>query len=216
MNKKYNYYIMGKKVTFYILDGNDSYAYDFDAIVKYPENFKNSFNLSETEINHIVKEINSKRAFPEIVLGSYKEWFESIKIPNKTVQLSGKNHKEYQDAKKLLEIEYCDAPLEENEILDIYKEVFNLSQDEIDQILKEIEETEQPYKFGCEIESLPKIEKRKGYTIYRSDGNGNPVEIKELDQHLNKSNGNVCSHKMVSYIGLKESFNHCELCGQKE
>lgn len=75
--------------------------------------------------------------------------------------------------------------------------IYNLSQEEIDQILKEIQQEENQLSFPDYNSYLGK------YTIRQKDSKSEP-------------NGNVCSHEMVQYTGLVEQFNHCKKCGQKE
>lgn len=77
--------------------------------------------------------------------------------------------------------------------VNFFKNNYNLSQDEIDQIMKEIKED-------------------KGSSWYSID----PNTYTSFKENKPDNNGNVCNHKMVPYVGLFETFNHCSVCGQKE
>lgn len=69
---------------------------------------------------------------------------------------------------------------------------YNLSQEEIDQIMKEIQEEQNQLTFDFE------------YKPYKSSTT--PVKFPE----------NKCKHEMVEYVGLFESFKYCKLCNEKE
>jgi|ERR1700722_187464 len=73
---------------------------------------------------------------------------------------------------------------------EVFKNTFNLSQEEIDQIMKEIKQEQMGVDFAYSPLNSPPLKK----------------EI----------NGNLCIHEMVPYTGLNETFNHCKKCGQKE
>lgn len=85
---------------------------------------------------------------------------------------------------------------------DDYKKMYNLSQDEINAIIKEIQnEQNQQLTLPNQTISQP---------FYITQNGGIEGELKP------QANGNVCQHQMVLYKGLNEVFNHCKFCGQKE
>lgn len=77
---------------------------------------------------------------------------------------------------------------------------FNLSQDEIDAIQKELEESLKQF-------NLPKAtDKDNDFMIYT------PGYYSTQKTTLKAQ----CDHKWKSYIGLNETFVYCEICDQKQ
>lgn len=156
--------------------------------------YKTVFNLSQNDFYKIIDEIES----------------ENIEIHNKSV-------KNKISAKELLieNIKHFGFDVHLNIInYDHYFHNYNLSQDEIDQIIKEIKEDQNQLNFsnGQTIAinnspnwTVPFIGMDFGYSPEKMNHNPNT-----------EPNGNICNHKMVSYTGLFEQYNHCEKCGQKE
>lgn len=83
--------------------------------------------------------------------------------------------------------------------INFWKQTYNLSQEEIDQIMKDIKEEQNQLQFQYDP---------AGFNYYPQN-DGEILKPKE-------SNGNVCVHKMIAYTGLFEQYNFCEKCGQKE
>lgn len=75
-----------------------------------------------------------------------------------------------------------------------------LSQEEIDQIMKDIKEEQNQLQFQYDP---------AGFNYHSG------IDITK-DNKSTEPNGNVCVHKMISYTGLFEKYNFCEKCGQKE
>lgn len=81
---------------------------------------------------------------------------------------------------------------------------YNLSQEEIDQIMKEIKEEQNQL-------SLPNIGTTQPVIpTYK------PSEYWKETMKTPEPNGNKCKCEMVQYVGLQETFNYCKHCGKKE
>lgn len=92
---------------------------------------------------------------------------------------------------------------------DSFKVTYNLSQEEIDQILKDIKEEQNALQNANNQLSFPND---SNSTIFGID----PGFYNLLKDPKSKSNGNVCKCEMVEYVGLIEKYNHCKKCGKKE
>jgi len=112
------------------------------------------------------------------------------------------------NAKKLMELEFSMKNFTNDEIKDLYKQVFNLSDDEIKAIIKEIEDENAKTPNVNQFQYVPQY-----ITTFP-----NGIDLGTWKTHDEKpqANGNVCAHEMVLYQGLSETFNHCKKCGQKE
>lgn len=84
---------------------------------------------------------------------------------------------------------------------DNFKTHYNLSEEEIQQIMNEIKEEQNQLSFG-NISSQPVLG-----IDWRSkiEPNGNVMPQTKL-----------CIHEMIPYVGMKETFNYCKKCGEKE
>lgn len=80
------------------------------------------------------------------------------------------------------------------------KNIWNLSQEEIDAIMKEIREEQMKFDF----QYIPRNSQYNNSAPKTGEPNGNVS--------LNKA----CIHEMIPYTGLFEAYNFCKKCGQKE
>lgn len=71
--------------------------------------------------------------------------------------------------------------------------LFNLSQEEIDALMKDLDNY-----------FLPNSEQQEGFDFTKVDS---------IQDH-NETVG--CKHEFVEYVGLNEKFDHCKLCGSKK
>lgn len=115
----------------------------------------------------------------------------------------------YDAAKILLEMEYRERPVSESEIIYNYKKIFNLSQDEVDQILQEIQNNK-PQQTTWPYVPVPA---GVNYTPnYQEVGTTATVSGTFVETEPSKA---LCYHKWKSYLGLNESFDYCEYCDEK-
>lgn len=120
------------------------------------------------------------------------------------------NQKDLDNAKKLMELEFSMKNFTNDEIKDLYKQVFNLSDNEIKTLIKEIEDENAKIPSVNQYQYIPI---GSGHNWYLPNGLASePIGI----QYDAKSNGNVCKCEMVPYQGLFESYNYCKHCGKKE
>jgi len=105
------------------------------------------------------------------------------------------------DAKKLLKHEYDDKGYSEDEIRNDFKTVFNLSDDEIKAIIKEIEDENAKYQYTSQYISF-----NPGYSITLPNG------LSDLEGKKPETNGNVCIHQWETYTGLSHTDTYCKLC----
>lgn len=90
--------------------------------------------------------------------------------------------------------------------LDNFKKSYNLSQQEIDQILKEIKEEQAQLSFA----NITNV----AYVSNIPENNPVGIEFAQVENHSVSKKS--CNHQMVEYLGLNEKFNYCKLCGDKE
>lgn len=77
---------------------------------------------------------------------------------------------------------------------DLKKELMlNLSQEEIDDLMKDLDNY-----------FLPNSEQQEGFDFTKVDA---------IQDH-NETVG--CKHEFVEYVGLNEKFDHCKMCGSKK
>lgn len=187
-------------------------------LIKNPKQYFDILNLDfkelQTEYNRLMNQIQTdikNMAVPNVIINSQNPIQPRTGYqPNQGSTLFtfiGAKTLDQINAKKLLELEYRDNPISESELNNVYKAVFNLSQDEIDALIKEIE-TEQVNKQNVnQLQYIPS----NGPYYFIDETTWKTPEIKTPIV-----NGNTCKCEMVLYQGLSESFNHCKKCGQKE
>lgn len=96
-------------------------------------------------------------------------------------------------AKELLKIEFSEEPISEWEIMYNYKRLFNLSQEEIDAIMNEINGT------------------KKDDTTYQFDLFGQT----QIGSKIPEKKDKCLFHEWVKYQGLNECFEFCKICDVK-
>lgn len=89
---------------------------------------------------------------------------------------------------------------------DSFKTSYNLSQDEIDAIMKEIAQTSGKTYTSYSPQNINR------YTTNESS----PDSQTEFNLGISSPKSNTCSHEFVEYTGLVEKFNYCSICGIKE
>jgi hypothetical protein len=95
------------------------------------------------------------------------------------------------------------------------KNFYNLSQDEIDAIIKEVQEEQKQQQL-----TFP----NGGSITFHPTPSNQPFFISPDNWKLpTEPNGNMatpqtktCAHEMVKYTGLFETYNYCKKCGDKE